>query len=164
MSQIIPDFFQIHALCKSEPLNKKHTFRCQTDFFSTAILLLSVLFTYPAFSKKSVMRVILVLVNWSFWLISEGDRQWFSAANNVVRTIYAEWFIPYAPRNSDILSCILLFVRIQSCINKCSRKGYAGSLFFGVWLFFLMCLCYSFHYSPYYWNTLSVYKRASVIR
>ena len=76
------------------------------------------------------MRVILVLVNWSFWLISEGDRQWLSAANNVVRTIYTEWFIPYTPRNSDILSCILLFVRIQSCINKCSRKGYAGSLFF----------------------------------
>lgn len=164
MGQIIPDFFQIHALCKSEPLNKKHTFRCQTDFFSTAILPAIRPFTYPAFSKKSVMRVILVLVNWSFWLISEGDRQWFSAANNVVRTIYAEWFIPYTPRNSDILSCILLFVRIQSCINKCSRKGYAGSLFFGVWLFFLMCLCYSFHYSPYYWNTLSVYKRASVIR
>lgn len=164
MGQIIPDFFQIHALCKSEPLNKKHTFRCQTDFFSTAILPAIRPFYISGFSKKSVMRVILVLVNWSFWLISEGDRQWFSAANNVVRTIYAEWFIPYTPRNSDILSCILLFVRIQSCINKCSRKGYAGSLFFGVWLFFLMCLCYSFHYSPYYWNTLSVYKRASVIR
>ena len=99
-------------------------------FLARRSSLLSVLFTYPVFSKKSVMRVILVLVNYSFWLISEGDRQWFSAANNVVRTIYAEWFIPYAPRNSDILSCILLFVRIQSCINKCSRKGYAGSLFF----------------------------------
>lgn len=164
MGQIIPDFFQIHALCKSEPLNKNIPSDVRLIFLARRSSLLSVLFTYPAFSKKSVMRVILVLVNWSFWLISEGDRQWFSAANNVVRTIYAEWFIPYTPRNSDILSCILLFVRIQSCINKCSRKGYAGSLFFGVWLFFLMCLCYSFHYSPYYWNTLSVYKRASVIR
>lgn len=30
---------------------------------------------YPAFSKKSVMRVMFVLVNWSSLLISEGERQ-----------------------------------------------------------------------------------------
>lgn len=143
---------------------KKHTFRCQTDFFSTAILPAIRPFTYPVFSKKSVMRVILVLVNCSFWLISEGDRQWLSAVNNVVRTMYTEWFIPYAPEIQIYYPASFYLREYKVASTNVPERDIPSLCFFGVWLFFLMCLCYSFHYSPYYWNTLPVYKCASVIR
>lgn len=151
-------------LCARVSLWIKTYLQMSDWFFSTAILPAIRPFYISGFSKKSVMRVILVLVNWSFWLISEGDRQWFSAANNVVRTIYAEWFIPYTPEIQIYYPAFFYLCEYRAASTNVPERDMRGLCFFGVWLFFLMCLCYSFHYSPYYWNTLSVYKRASVIR
>ena len=154
MGQITPDFFQIHALCKVSLWIKTYLQMSDWFFFSAGSSLLSVLLHIRFFLKKSVMRVILVLVNCSFWLISEGDRQWLSAG--------IMWWEPctlsdlfHTPPEIQIYYPASFYLQNTELHQQMLLKGICGVFCFWCLIIFLMCLCYSFHYSPYYWNTLS---------